>query len=1655
MDTFGSLEVRWVQGFTSKNVEFVDKKTVCYTSGIYINFLNLETKIQSVLKCPGRGVGALTANANSGIFAFSEQRLNPSIFVYIFPELKLKKELKGTAQLDYTSLALSYDGPYLACCSSLPDHTITVWNWENGEVLCTQPQAGKDAISLVFNPMNGLQMCALGTASLTVWNIEKSARFHIMKPSVVELPASDGSLFEGEELPSYIVSDRLTYFGPQMPSSAISGLKGDKMDMATYSMKTRLTPTAICWTAASKLYVGCEEGFLLLVNPESLSVSVLPSPTGKQTHTVGFCDRDYKVIDVSEFPHLAFNGNNLIVTGKGGVVHCLQIRATQIKIIQTWELKEPVTNVIYSLDYETLLLSSNMGRIYMINSTQSEQMVKVLDIHGGNFVAGALSHTNKNICVSLRDSGELQLWSTDGLCLGFLPLQTEVTTLACCPVAQYAAVGTNSGHVLFIDLNREQQPRLVHRVHLFRRPVDHLVFDQEGHYLFTGTSDLHIYVLDAKPSKTFSVIGYTVVPGPILSLSTQYIRESEQVKVLALCSQEKDKNYEGSLLTLLTLPVRDLTGPECVDRHGRLSGHVLKESTYKVACPLKSCVLGVHVVFAYCHWKKTIQKFHLPQDTDHLPRGKVIWLKPKQEVKGHPRGPASLVLSPHQAWLASVGRDGLLRIQQTASMKQYMELQCHSCRLGGVRTVSFSADGQTLLTAGFSDGSLVCSNLRLKDLGAGKVNEATQYSQSVAHLLENVFNTENSFLSHLPEMLHGSLSAAGAQTPQEGEFSLRTEMDQSSASLLSASDLTWLEIKREAVVKEDNEQYYEIKTNLRKTIKELHDTIQEMMRENENLPESERLEQHEFNLDVEEQRRLEAMVEQEVAKVRNEIELENAAKCYHRNVLKREFWDSMKVKGKAIRAFHSQHEVRNYRMKEQTEKEVEELQRVQNIRQTEKSACIHETLKKRFKTEEEEEEESSVVESAALTGSLSAHLGCSNPYMYDQFELQTTEQKIHQITLLQEVINQIKTAFNTEFEATHKQKVQELNRVKNRNKRIREIMEELSMSETLWKPSLVDSECPERMLTVDDSEIKVERYLTPEQEKEEQRKDLEEQRRMATKGEDNREKGLDDMMDGVLEVKKENILTMEIPMPEFDLTKPETEWSEDEKKAYKEYEKKAAELSGEQGKYKKLLEGEMKKLQESNKEATEKFDKTLAKLAEKKIKSEMAVHQEELRIAFLVYSLLIEEEIRNQELALRLKLEEKLAYRDETQEELKKYKDDVDLFHETYDSIVAEDKILDKDFKKEFVDVPNITVDQLYKLYKRRPRIQKMRTQTDSLSPFKEQRLSGSMAPDGFSKMLKAMEELDAAENMPEGLNPSLWEKFCLVRRAKVESEQQVKLKALALAEMQAFLQKRINEDETVQQEIKNLIDELESLHKEKNRFLSDIMVQVLIKQGQVEVPPTALTSDYSDSVLHHRSVVEDLNTTIRMLGKQKIAIMVDCKDFRKGIIQQEWENKRLRMQIEDLNIKARDIQTLHMSEEQRQHLSETNCAGRISNQITTLEKTIDLQEKTHLKSVDHHMKKISQLNKQAARKVEKNAVLDQQLASMEVTVAERRHIYEATAVEENQAAQREERYQEIIQRRKLEDLARVQAEDLALLWAEVERLRMKNFPALDQLKHN
>ncbi len=54
----------------------------------------------------------------------------------------------------------------------------------------------------------------------------------------------------------------------------------------------------------------------------------------------------------------------------------------------------------------------------------------------------------------------------------------------------------------------------------------------------------------------------------------------------------------------------------------------------------------------------------------------------------------------------------------------------------------------------------------------------------------------------------------------------------------------------------------------------------------------------------------------------------------------------------------------------------------------------------------------------------------------------------------------------------------------------------------------------------------------------------------------------------------------------------------------------------------------------------------------------------------------------------------------------------------------------------------------------------------------------------------------------------------------------------------------------------------------------------------------------------------------------------------------------------------------------------------------------------------------------------------------------------------EQTKADQQDRIRQVVRRRRLVDLAKAQAQEVAYLRAEVERLRMKTFPALVQIEH-
>ena len=61
-------------------------------------------------------------------------------------------------------------------------------------------------------------------------------------------------------------------------------------------------------------------------------------------------------------------------------------------------------------------------------------------------------------------------------------------------------------------------------------------------------------------------------------------------------------------------------------------------------------------------------------------------------------------------------------------------------------------------------------------------------------------------------------------------------------------------------------------------------------------------------------------------------------------------------------------------------------------------------------------------------------------------------------------------------------------------------------------------------------------------------------------------------------------------------------------------------------------------------------------------------------------------------------------------------------------------------------------------------------------------------------------------------------------------------------------------------------------------------------------------------------------------------------------------------------------------------------------------------------------------------------------------------HAQTHTVDKQDEAADARERYKKIVERTKLVELAKAQSQEIAILRTEVERLRMKTFPALVQV---
>ena len=136
----------------------------------------------------------------------------------------------------------------------------------------------------------------------------------------------------------------------------------------------------------------------------------------------------------------------------------------------------------------------------------------------------------------------------------------------------------------------------------------------------------------------------------------------------------------------------------------------------------------------------------------------------------------------------------------------------------------------------------------------------------------------------------------------------------------------------------------------------------------------------------------------------------------------------------------------------------------------------------------------------------------------------------------------------------------------------------------------------------------------------------------------------------------------------------------------------------------------------------------------------------------------------------------------------------VDAFRDYYEDLEAQERIMDKEFRRKFNDCSAVVVDQLYKLFRKRPRGQRghlraTQSQSDphmfegagSGNPFADRPSTARREEQNKKTLETALQELDKESNMPDGVELHVWERLCSFRREKIDKENLVILSNIYL----------------------------------------------------------------------------------------------------------------------------------------------------------------------------------------------------------------------------------------------------------------------------------
>ena len=159
--------------FTRRNnISLIEEGKIIYAAGNNVIIENLVTKTKDyLLSIDEGGVGAVAVHPSKELFAVGCKGVQPNIYIYSYPDIKLRKILRNGAERGYSCLSFNKSGDELASVANAPDFMLTIWLWDKEKIFLHAKAFGQEVYNVRFSQDDNRRLTTSGTGHIRFWKM--------------------------------------------------------------------------------------------------------------------------------------------------------------------------------------------------------------------------------------------------------------------------------------------------------------------------------------------------------------------------------------------------------------------------------------------------------------------------------------------------------------------------------------------------------------------------------------------------------------------------------------------------------------------------------------------------------------------------------------------------------------------------------------------------------------------------------------------------------------------------------------------------------------------------------------------------------------------------------------------------------------------------------------------------------------------------------------------------------------------------------------------------------------------------------------------------------------------------------------------------------------------------------------------------------------------------------------------------------------------------------------------------------------------------------------------------------------------------------------------------------------------------------------------